>query len=55
MTTCVLNHFRQLYRTARNYNELKKKYLAHLEFEIEDCLKNKRKNNNFSKNNINQW
>ena len=26
MTTCVINHFRQLYRTARNYNELKKKY-----------------------------
>lgn len=26
MTTCILNHFRQLYRTARNYNELKKRY-----------------------------
>ena len=26
MTTCTLNHFRQLYRTARNYNELKKRY-----------------------------
>jgi len=26
MTTCILNHYRQLYRTARNYNELKKKY-----------------------------
>ena len=25
MTTCILNHFRQMYRTARNYNELKKK------------------------------
>ncbi|NIQ12872.1 MAG: hypothetical protein GTO02_00205, partial [Candidatus Dadabacteria bacterium] len=23
MTTCILNHYRQLYRTARNYNELK--------------------------------
>ena len=31
MTTCILNHFRQLYRTARNYNELKKKYLKHLQ------------------------
>lgn len=30
MTTCILNHFRQMYRTARNYNELKKKYLAYL-------------------------
>jgi len=31
MTTCILNHFRQLYRTARNYNELKKKYLSHIQ------------------------
>ena len=30
MTTCILNHFRQMYRTARNYNELKKKYLDFL-------------------------
>ena len=26
MTTCILNHFRQLYRSAKNYQELKKKY-----------------------------
>lgn len=32
MTTCILNHFRQLYRTARNYNELKKRYLNHMQF-----------------------
>ena len=31
-TTCILNHFRQLYRSARNYNELKKKYLKHVQF-----------------------
>lgn len=31
-TTCVLNHFRQLYRSARNYNELKKKYHEFLNF-----------------------
>lgn len=50
MTTCTLNHFRQLYRTARNYNELKRKYLLHLEAEIADCLKNKKINNkNFQK------
>ena len=30
MTTCILNHYRQLYRSARNYNELKKKYMSHL-------------------------
>lgn len=32
MTTCILNHFRQLYRSARNYNELKKRYLKHVQF-----------------------
>lgn len=31
MTTCILNHFRQLYRTSRNYNELKKRYLNHIQ------------------------
>lgn len=31
MTTCILNHYRQLYRSARNYNELKKKFSDHLQ------------------------
>jgi DNA-directed RNA polymerase specialized sigma subunit len=31
MTTCVINNLRQQYRTARNYNELKRKYLRHLQ------------------------
>lgn len=31
MTTCILNHFRQLYRTSRNYNELKNRYLEHIQ------------------------
>lgn len=31
MTTCVLNNLRQLYRTSRNYNELKRKYQDFLE------------------------
>jgi len=26
MTTCILNHFRQIYRSNRNHNEFKKKY-----------------------------
>lgn len=34
MTTCVLNHFRQLYRTARNYNELKRKYLDYVQMQL---------------------
>lgn len=35
MTTCILNHFRQLYRTARNYNELKKKYHDFMQSQID--------------------
>ena len=31
MSTCILNHFRQLYRSARNYNELKKRYHGFLQ------------------------
>ena len=33
MTTCILNHFRQMYRTARNYNELKKRYLDFMQIQ----------------------
>lgn len=43
MTTCVLNHFKQLYRSARNYTELKKKYQDHISKEIQNeinCSKN---------------
>ncbi len=29
-TTCTLNHFRQLYRGAKNYHELQKRYHSHL-------------------------
>jgi len=29
-TTIILNHYRQLYRTAKNYNELKIRYHEHL-------------------------
>lgn len=36
MTTCILNHFRQLYRTARTYNEFKKKYHDHLQTQVEN-------------------
>lgn len=45
MTTCILNHYRQLYRTARNYNELKKKYHVFLENQVEKTLTNFRKSN----------
>lgn len=35
MTTCILNHFKQLYRSARNYTELKKKYQDHMSRELQ--------------------
>lgn len=38
MTTCILNHFRQLYRTARNYNELKKKYHDFLQMQLNQTI-----------------
>lgn len=38
MTTCILNHFRQLYRTARNYNELKRKYLDFVQLQMEQKI-----------------
>jgi DNA-directed RNA polymerase sigma subunit (sigma70/sigma32) len=31
MTTCILNHYRQIYRSIRNYNELKRRYHTHLQ------------------------
>jgi len=36
MTTCILNHYRQLYRSARNYNELKKRYQNFMNFQSEN-------------------
>ena len=31
MTTCIINHYRQIYRSIKNFNEFKKKYLLRLE------------------------
>ncbi len=43
MTTCILNHYRQLYRSARNYNELKKRYGIFLQNKLENAMfKNKK-------------
>jgi hypothetical protein len=38
MTTCILNHYRQLYRSARNYNELKKKFGDYLSVNADKSL-----------------
>jgi DNA-directed RNA polymerase specialized sigma subunit len=38
MTTCVMNHFRQLYRSSRNYDELKRKYTNFLQEQFEQTI-----------------
>ena len=39
-TQILINNYRQLYRSARNYNELKKKYTTHLEEKTKKPCKN---------------
>lgn len=52
MTTCILNHFRQLYRTARNYNELKRKYLDFLQVQMDQQLPASKIKSIYKKHNI---
>jgi Sigma-70 region 2 len=52
MTTCILNHFRQLYRTARNYNELKKKYLDFLQIQLDKQISPAKTKSIYKKHNI---
>lgn len=52
MTTCILNHFRQLYRTARNYNELKRKYLEFVQIQLDQKLPVSKTKNLYRKHNI---
>ena len=42
MTTCILNHFKQLYRSAKNYNELKKRYQDFRMKEVESEINSSR-------------
>lgn len=37
-TTCTLNHFRQLYRTAKNYKQLKERYYDFLNKKNQDRI-----------------
>lgn len=52
-TTIILNHYRQLYRTAKNYNELKIKYHEHLCEKVNEAflnaLKSRKKTNSYKK------
>lgn len=54
MTTCILNHFRQMHRTARAFNEFKKRLHEHLQKEFGVQIRpNKAKKDNsnrFSRN-----
>jgi hypothetical protein len=34
LTTCIFNHFKQLYRAARNYQDFKNKYLNYLQNQL---------------------
>jgi hypothetical protein len=52
MTTCILNHFRQLYRTARNYNELKRKYLEFVQIQYDQKIPAGKTKNLYKKHNI---
>ena len=57
MTTCILNHYRQLYRSARHYNDLKKKYLDFIQLQLQNVLVrhgNGRVNRSHHKNNYYQ-
>jgi hypothetical protein len=38
MTTCILNHFRQLFRSVKNYNELKRRYTIFLQEQFETTI-----------------
>lgn len=50
-TTIILNHYRQLYRTAKNYNELKFRYHEYLCEKVDDVhlhgRKSKKASNQF--------
>jgi len=44
MTICILNHFRQLYRSHKHYNDLKSRYLDFIRHQVCDSLFNGTKN-----------
>lgn len=54
MTTCILNHYRQLYRSARNYNELKKRYHIFLQDKFENVIRRNGKEHSIHKSFVDQ-
>lgn len=51
-TTIILNSLRQGYRTARSYNDFKKKYLDFIQIQTEQQLSQNRTKNLYKKHNI---
>lgn len=51
MTTCILNHYRQLYRGAKNYNEFKRKFGVHLQAKEPALVNHKNKGKSKISNN----
>ncbi len=52
MTTCILNHFRQLWRSARNYQELKRRYSDIIKIKIGfDVITKKKESPDYNNNN----
>jgi DNA-directed RNA polymerase specialized sigma subunit len=55
MTTCILNHFRQLWRSAKNYNELKRRYSDIVKIKLGFEIVTKGKENNHHSNNVDEF
>lgn len=61
MSTCILNHFRQLYRSALHYNEFKKRYRNLLQERFDQVIvrngieRSNNNNRNGVENSYNKW
>lgn len=53
LTTCLLNALRQLYRTSRNYNELKRKYLDFLHVQFDSQVPAAKVKSIYKRHNVN--
>ena len=49
LTTCILNHFKQLYRSARNYQELKRKINEIYQKKLEHLIPQRKREKNQNK------
>lgn len=49
LTTCILNHFKQLYRSARNYQELKRKINDLYQRKLDELIPSRKREKNSNK------